>query len=110
MRMTCHDARDLASQYVDGELPEELVMRLERHLLRCAGCREEAESLRLTVEALKGCRPPAAGETFIRTAVAELVDALELDKIAPVVPGQLRLDLFRRSWEETSGAEIFSVE
>ena len=45
--------RDLLSSYIDGEVSTSERLRIERHLAVCEECRQELESLRLTVSALR---------------------------------------------------------
>ncbi len=95
--MNCRDAQSLASNYLDGELPEELCDRLRGHLLRCAACRAELDSLRMAVEVLTETHAPAApGEAYVAAALAAL--ERELDLPAPELerPGQLVLPVERR--------------
>ena len=48
----CSRTRDVLSGYVDRGLSPEETARVEEHLSRCQGCREELESLRATVALL----------------------------------------------------------
>ena len=48
----CSRIRDVLSGYVDRGLSTEETARVEEHLSRCQGCREELESLRATVALL----------------------------------------------------------
>ena len=48
----CSRTRDVLSGYVDRGLSREETARVEEHLSRCQGCREELESLRATVALL----------------------------------------------------------
>ena len=47
-------AKDLFSDYLDGELPPEELAELEAHLAHCASCREELEEFRNTLSSLAG--------------------------------------------------------
>lgn len=44
--MNCSEAREQLSQYYDGELPPDVVARVEQHLESCAGCSREMETFR----------------------------------------------------------------
>ncbi len=44
--MKCNVAIELLSGYIDGELSNELKLEVERHLAKCASCKEELEELR----------------------------------------------------------------
>jgi anti-sigma factor RsiW len=90
--MTCRDAQALAGNYLDGELPDEMCDRLRRHLLKCAACREECDSLRMAVEVLRETHgPPAAGEAFVREMLETLARELGLPAREEETPGQLVL-------------------
>lgn len=94
--MTCRDARDLASSYLDGELPQEICDRIQRHLLSCASCREEIESLRMAVEVLAASHArPAVDEEFVRAALTTLQRELDISDKQPENPGQLVLTIER---------------
>jgi anti-sigma factor RsiW len=95
--MNCRDVQGLAGNYLDGELPEELCDRLQRHLLQCGGCREEADSLRMAVEVLRGTHPlPSVSEEFTRAALETLARGLEMPASEPAAPGQLVLGIPER--------------
>lgn len=36
--MNCHQAREHSSDYIDGELDDEIAAQLEAHLARCTTC------------------------------------------------------------------------
>ena len=92
--MTCGDLLPLAGNYLDGELPEEMGDRIQRHLLRCATCRGEVESLRMAVEVLKaGCTPAAPSEDFILNTLAKLAGELDITTATSGAPGQLVLGI-----------------
>jgi hypothetical protein len=76
--MNCRDVQSLAGNYLDGELPEELCDRVQRHLLRCAGCRAELDSLRMAVEVLAAGAPPAPRPEFIASALEALCRELDI--------------------------------
>lgn len=50
--MNCHQARDLLSPYIDGELPAAERAHLEQHLEQCEDCRSELAELQALVDAL----------------------------------------------------------
>jgi anti-sigma factor RsiW len=92
--MTCRDVQCLAGSYLDGELPEEMCDRIQRHLLRCGPCREEVESLRFSVEVLKSTHPaPAVGEEFVQRSLGALRRDLGIEVETPGTPGQLVLEV-----------------
>ncbi|MDJ0787117.1 MAG: zf-HC2 domain-containing protein [Myxococcota bacterium] len=49
--------REQLSAYVDGQLSSRELRRLDRHLARCADCRQELDSLRRTVDLLRELPP-----------------------------------------------------
>ena len=54
--LTCEVTVGLMPQYVDDELPERQVVRLEQHLMVCPGCSTYLDQLRRTVAAVAGLR------------------------------------------------------
>lgn len=43
--MRCTEVRELLGNYLDAELTESMMQRIERHLLRCPSCAYEAHSI-----------------------------------------------------------------
>lgn len=75
--MRCEELRGLLDMHLDGELPEELARKLERHLLRCPACAYEARTLEQTRAMLREAVP--AEETsaaFRERTAARLQEAL----------------------------------
>ena len=92
--MNCRDVQALAGNYNDGELPEEMCDRVQRHLLRCSACREEIDSLRMAVEVLQASRAaPEVRPEFIESALATLSRELDISPAAAETPGQLVLGI-----------------
>ena len=92
--MTCSDIRCLAASYVDGELPEEMHERIQRHLLRCAACSQELGSIEMAVRALRTTHAvPVVSEEYVKAALQRLGEELELPSRLPPVPGQLVLGI-----------------
>jgi len=61
MMLSCTDARDLLSLYLDGELEEEKTCAVRDHLADCSECTELAETMELITGAgadLAGLEPP----------------------------------------------------
>jgi len=56
--MTCREARNLVSSYLDGRLAGRRARDLTQHLDECAGCREELARLRFIADAVRSL--PAA--------------------------------------------------
>ncbi len=46
---TCHELLDSLSEYVDGELGEDLCTLIEQHMSGCQDCRIVVDSLRKTI-------------------------------------------------------------
>lgn len=94
MAFDCRDVQGLASNYLDGELPEEMGDRIQRHLLRCAACREEIDTLRMTVEVLRSAHPQVAlSEPASRSMLDTLRAELDIATDLPEAPGQLVLGI-----------------
>ena len=51
--MTCREAVDLLGSHLDGELPPDARLRLERHVALCDDCAEYVETYRRTVRLAK---------------------------------------------------------
>jgi anti-sigma factor RsiW len=45
----CKDQLGMLSEYVDGELDDELCAEIERHMAECGNCRVMVDSLRKTI-------------------------------------------------------------
>jgi putative zinc finger protein len=54
--LTCQVAVRLMPEYLDDELPERQIVRLEQHLVVCPGCSTYLDQLRRTVAAVAGLR------------------------------------------------------
>ena len=92
--MTCPDVQALSGSFLDGELPEEMCDRVQRHLLRCSACREEIDSLRMASEVLVSTHAaPAVSEEFLLSALETLGRGLDVATRLPPVPGQLVLGI-----------------
>lgn len=70
--MTCDQAQAAMHPYIDGEISSSEQLLLESHLLHCASCRSEYESLREVVDTVRGSKPlyPVA------PSLAETIDGL----------------------------------
>ena len=75
--MRCEELRGLLDLHLDGELPEDLNRKVERHLLRCQPCAHEAHALSQTRGMLREAIAPAeASPAFRERASARLLDRL----------------------------------
>lgn len=63
--------RTLLSVYIDGQVSEAEASRIEAHLVGCQECRWELESLRSTVDLLKGLPELALPRSFALVATPE---------------------------------------
>lgn len=61
--MKCTEVRELLGNYMDQELTESMMRRIERHLLRCPACAYEARSLEQACQLLRqGVETPMVSE------------------------------------------------
>jgi anti-sigma factor RsiW len=75
--MRCEELRELLDLHLDGELPEEMSRKLERHLLRCPDCAYEARALEQTRAMLReAISPEETTPAFRERTTARLLDAL----------------------------------
>ena len=75
--MRCDEAKSLLDLHHDDELPQELAVKLDRHLIRCAQCAGEIRSLEQTTALLRASveiAEPSAG--YRERALARLHDQL----------------------------------
>jgi len=63
--MNCHDARELLSALVDGELRPDDQRQVEAHLAGCGDCRKERERLGSTIVLLRQLDRPRAPVGFV---------------------------------------------
>jgi len=64
--VSCRDLVVLASDYLDEDLPGDMVSRIDRHLADCPYCREYLEQMRTTVRWLATFDEPASPELCAR--------------------------------------------
>lgn len=61
--MKCAEVRELLGNYMDQELTEAMMQRVEKHLLRCPACAYEARSVERVRELLRqGVESPMVSE------------------------------------------------
>jgi predicted anti-sigma-YlaC factor YlaD len=72
--IVCREFAELASDYLDGAMPEPMLEIVEEHLAMCDWCRNYLDQVRATVDAVagEGAAPQAAPPP---PALDELIDA-----------------------------------
>jgi anti-sigma factor RsiW len=67
--LACVDVVEIATDYLEGALPPEQALRLERHLETCPGCTDYLEQMRMLAGSLGGLTddsmPPGLRERLI---------------------------------------------
>jgi len=58
-QLSCQELVELVTDYLEGALPDEERVRLERHLETCDGCRDYVEQMRTTISLTGEARPAA---------------------------------------------------
>lgn len=92
--MRCDEGRALLDLFLDGELPEEITTRIDRHLLRCSECAGAIRSLEQTRALLREAVEPAEpSPAFRERTLARLHDRLS-HHLRPVERGEVG-----RQWE-----------
>ena len=56
--MTCREAVELVTAYLDGALEPRAAQQFERHLARCEGCRIYIEQMRIAAAGVTAVRLP----------------------------------------------------
>lgn len=70
MLMTCRELVELVTDYLEGALPHEDVVRFEEHLAACPGCATYLEQVRRTIAVTR-----ASGDVVSPAAVSPLLEA-----------------------------------
>ena len=84
--MKCEEFQSLLGLRREGALPEELELRVERHLLRCPQCAYEVQSQEQAYRMLcASFLPTEASPSFRERTLAKLADRFA-DRLRPVVP------------------------
>ena len=104
--MNHHRVGRLLSAYVDGELTRAEVQAVQAHLLDCAACRAEHESLRATRDLLAGVAPAEPPAEFwqtvrgpmLRGAAATVADPVRRGVWAAWRAAPWRVALRRPAW------------
>lgn len=61
--LNCREISELASGFVDGDLPLSTRMQVRLHLLLCRFCREYVRQMALVIRTLPRLPGPASGES-----------------------------------------------
>lgn len=74
MTLTCAQAAELIGAYVDDDLALEARRRVEAHLMTCASCAWEAQTLRITRDRLRdGVGEVVASDAFRSRVLGRLM-------------------------------------
>jgi len=68
--LSCQELVELVTDYLEGGLPPEEVVRFEAHLAGCRGCEAHLEQVRTTIAVAR-----ASGEVVEPDEVSPLLDA-----------------------------------
>lgn len=71
----CRDVFARLSEYLDGELPEDLCRRIEQHIGGCAPCVEFVKSLEKSIELCRGYRPSEQPAPLAEDVRQQLLEA-----------------------------------
>ncbi len=69
IELSCPKARSMVSDYIDGELPDDLARSLEQHLETCPFCPPLYASLVETLAQLKALDDVSGVESLVRRVV-----------------------------------------
>lgn len=73
--MKCTEVRELLGNYMDHELTETMMQKVEKHLLRCPACAYEARSLEQARELLRqGIEAPMVSEQLGERVLRHLME------------------------------------
>ena len=70
--LTCKDITNLASDYIDKNLPPLAKMKVKMHLFMCHRCRNFVNQLNTTVNTLKNLKTPYPDNSFVEKKASEL--------------------------------------
>jgi len=73
--MKCTEVRELLGNYMDQELTESMMRRIEKHLLRCPACAYEARSLEQARQLLRqGVETPMVSEQLGKRVLRHIAE------------------------------------
>lgn len=64
--MKCKDTCAMLSDYLDGELNDEILTEMDEHLLQCSICARKLDQLEKSLRILKRLDEKKAPHTFLR--------------------------------------------
>jgi anti-sigma factor RsiW len=77
MREECKKDFERLSEYLDGELDEEVCREIEQHLRHCPECRECVDTMKKTIQLCKAVATeeiPADARERLRSMLRECID------------------------------------
>lgn len=74
---SCQEMFARLSEYIDGELPDDICIRIERHMGDCAPCERFLESLRRTVRLVESDSGDAIPDEIRRELARLAADAAD---------------------------------
>ncbi len=83
MMLTCKDVNEFLAAYLDGDVPEDLRRRFEKHVERCRVCRTYLTQYRTTIELTR--------------------DSASLDPEPPEALVEMTLEFLREHWNGGEG-------
>lgn len=81
--MSCERFEKWIALYIEGDLAERKARRVEAHLAGCAACRERAESLAQSQQALKSLRAEAVDARTLEQVRRGVLDQIAAGQRAP---------------------------
>ena len=81
--MSCQQAREAVTDYLESALPEPQQAALERHLLDCPACRDYLAEMQYLIRAMAGLsQKPVSQSPAVREKVLQLFRQWELSRQA----------------------------
>lgn len=71
---SCHYLLESLSEYIDGDIGEELCAEIERHMEDCENCRVVVDTLRKTVYLYRTTQEPTAMPSEVRERLYQRLD------------------------------------
>ncbi len=83
MMLSCQDVNEFLVAYLDGDVPEQLRERFDKHVERCSVCSTYLNQYRATIQLTQ--------------------EAASLDPEPPEALVEMTLDFLRKHWDEEEG-------